>query len=139
MNTTSPTHPAPTAAQRIRLLELAGVMRNHAAKVGPLHSWWDDIADMEAVATDRQPRLDWSAEAWIEEAERILRPAYTPERLAAKAAHWRSGVYNGRPAEPHWQNDSLQLIFGAVPTWVKAGMTLGQIVDRWAAEQEATP
>lgn len=124
-----------TVAQRIRLLELAGVMRTHAVKVGPLHSWWEDISDMEAVAQGKPSRLGWSAEMWEDEAERSLSNVYTEVQLRVQIAHWRSGVYNGRPAVYHPQNDGLAHMLGALPTWLVPGMKLGEIVDRWAAER----
>lgn len=129
--TTTPTIP-PTAAQRIRLLELAAVMRHRAAKVGPMHSWWDDIFDMEALATDRPTHPNWSAEMWEDEAERMLRPIFAPEQLDAIVQEWRSGTFD--PAKD-WHARTVILTLGELPSWVKAGMTMGSIVDRWAAER----
>lgn len=61
-----------TNEQRTRILELAKLLRAKAEPVGPMHSLWSLIFDLEAFADDRQTVLVMNAEGWIAFAEKLL-------------------------------------------------------------------
>ncbi|MFT4064328.1 hypothetical protein [Paraburkholderia sp.] len=37
-------------------------MRQHAGMTGPMHGWWDDIGEFEAILAGKPTRLDWLKE-----------------------------------------------------------------------------
>jgi hypothetical protein len=38
------------------------MMRQHAGKVGSMHSWWDDIGEFEAILAGKPTRFNWLKE-----------------------------------------------------------------------------
>lgn len=61
-----------TEDQRERLLFLARELRKIAAPVGPMHSFWDIIFDIEAFIQGQETILIKTAEEWIAYAEKCL-------------------------------------------------------------------
>ncbi len=57
---------------KARLLSLANEMAAVAAKIGSMHSWWDDIFDMRALANGGTSIIDWTPEQHIAHAEKSL-------------------------------------------------------------------
>ena len=75
--------------QKQRLLELIKLMRYHAVTIGPQHSWWDVISDMECFLEGANTVLDNDAEGWIAYAEKTIHQsipqmAIPPRRLPVK-------------------------------------------------------
>ena len=54
------------------LIRLANEMRKTAVRVGPLHSWWDIIAELECCANNKKTVLGKTAQEYIKEAIILL-------------------------------------------------------------------
>lgn len=62
-----------TPEQRDTLTKLVADMRSRAAKIGPMHAWWEDISDAEAfLRMDDKLATSEKADAWIAEFRRGL-------------------------------------------------------------------
>jgi len=61
-----------TYKQRDRLVFLVKKMRETASKIGPMHSWWDTIFDIEAFLESERTILNKSVEEWISYSENLL-------------------------------------------------------------------
>jgi hypothetical protein len=61
-----------TQEQKAKIEELTKRMRAVAAPVGPMHSWWDVIFDMEAFVKGEKTIVIMTADKWIEYAEHLL-------------------------------------------------------------------
>ena len=61
--------PKLTGEQKRRLETLVTEMRKVAAPIGPLHSWWDLIFDIEASLSDNRMLIAMEADELIAEAE----------------------------------------------------------------------
>jgi hypothetical protein len=61
-----------TESERQKMQELISRMRRVAAKVGPMHSFWDVICDMEFVLEGKEDRLQMTPAEWISYAEDCL-------------------------------------------------------------------
>lgn len=61
-----------TPEQKTKIEDLTRRMRSIAAPVGPMHSWWDVIFDMEAFVKGERTIVTMSADGWIEHAEHLL-------------------------------------------------------------------
>ena len=59
--------------QKNRLLELVKQLRAIAQPIGPLHSFWDVIFDIESFIEGKETLIQKTAEEWIVYAENILR------------------------------------------------------------------
>jgi len=59
--------------QKNKLIFLSKRLRKIAAPVGPLHSFWDPISDIESFIIGKPTILKKSAEEWIEYAEELLK------------------------------------------------------------------
>ena len=62
-----------TPEQRAKLETLIAELRSVAGPVGPLHSFWDPISDMEAFLAGRRTMLQKSADEWITFATTLAR------------------------------------------------------------------
>ncbi len=70
-----------TSTQRDLLIDVITRMRIVAEPVGPLHAWWDDIFDCEAIIKGATPQLtEWKG---------------SPDRAITECEHCL--------AEHHWQ------------------------------------
>ena len=60
-----------TTEQRNTLTKLVSDMRSRAARVGPMHAWWEDIMDAEAfLHIDDRFATSKKADEWIAEFRR---------------------------------------------------------------------
>jgi len=55
------------------LKELVIRLRIVAEPIGPLHSWWDVIFDIEEFMKNGNPILDLTETEWIEYANKLLK------------------------------------------------------------------
>lgn len=62
-----------TDAQGLRLLVLSVELKDRAAPIGAMHSYWDVILDIDAFVRGRPTVLKKTAEEWIEYAEQLLK------------------------------------------------------------------
>ena len=61
-----------TEQQRLRIISLTNDLRSVAAPVGPMHSYWDVISDMQAFTQGKQTIVKKTADEWIKYAEAML-------------------------------------------------------------------
>jgi len=61
-----------TEEQRAELTRLVAELRKVAQPVGPIHSWWDLIFDVEAVLKGRRSILTQTPEKWIADCRTYL-------------------------------------------------------------------
>lgn len=59
-------------SQETELLEIIRELRKHAAPVGPLHSFWDVIFDMEASLSGERAIINKSVPAWVRYGRELL-------------------------------------------------------------------
>lgn len=64
--------PRYTQEQKRRLLELSDIMRDCAARIGPMHSWWEYITDVLRFLEGQETVLSFDAEGWIEKLTGML-------------------------------------------------------------------
>jgi hypothetical protein len=69
------THKAikPSEEIQLKMQELSNRLRKIAAPVGPLHSYWDLIFDMESFIDGKETLLNQTADEWIKMAEETLK------------------------------------------------------------------
>jgi hypothetical protein len=60
-------------SNKMKLYGLVVAMRSIAYPIGPLHSYWDIISDVESFLVGRETILKKTEEGWIEYCEEVLR------------------------------------------------------------------
>jgi len=55
------------------LRSIVGQMKEVALQVGPMHSWWDIIFDMECFLNDKPTILNKTQDEWINYGTKLLK------------------------------------------------------------------
>lgn len=90
--------PRYTQEQKRRLLELSDIMRDRAARIGPMHSWWEYITDVLRFLEGQETVLSFDAEGWIEKLTGMLtqKCIEVPKRRLPVKIHSSWSVEKGR-------------------------------------------